>query len=118
MPKTESHGAVAPELQRFLERVVVTLNRAPNAQGAEAAAEGSSEAGGTAGSTDATATAMRPDRQRAGPYGLPDRISTREEVVKCLDRIIDFYDRTEPASPIPHPGAARCAGWCRWTSSS
>jgi type VI secretion system protein ImpA len=22
-------------------------------------------------------------------------------VLRCLDRIIDFYDRTEPASPIP-----------------
>ena len=37
-----------------------------------------------------------------GSYGLPDRISTREEVVKCLDLVIAFYDRTEPSSPIPH----------------
>ena len=22
--------------------------------------------------------------------------------MKCLDLIIDFYDRTEPSSPIPH----------------
>ena len=32
---------------------------------------------------------------------MPDRLSTREEVVACLDRIIEFYDRTEPASPVP-----------------
>jgi type VI secretion system protein ImpA len=100
-PKTDSHGAVAPELQRFLERVVVTLNRAPNAQGAEAAAEGSSEAGGT------EAAPMQLNGHAAGSaaggsYGLPDRISTREEVVKCLDLVIAFYDRTEPSSPIPH----------------
>jgi type VI secretion system protein ImpA len=23
-------------------------------------------------------------------------------VTRCLDLIVDFYDRTEPASPIPH----------------
>ncbi len=33
---------------------------------------------------------------------LPDRIGSREEVVKCLDLVVDFYDRTEPSSPIPH----------------
>lgn len=34
--------------------------------------------------------------------GFPDRLTSREEVVKCLDLVIAFYDRTEPSSPIPH----------------
>ena len=34
--------------------------------------------------------------------GFPDRLASREEVVKCLDLVIAFYDRTEPSSPIPH----------------
>ncbi len=34
--------------------------------------------------------------------GLPDKINSREEVVKCLDLVVAFYDRTEPSSPIPH----------------
>ena len=34
--------------------------------------------------------------------GLPDRINSRDEVVKCLDLVVAFYDRTEPSSPIPH----------------
>ena len=33
---------------------------------------------------------------------MPDRLSTRAEVMTCLDRIIEFYDRTEPASPVPY----------------
>ena len=33
---------------------------------------------------------------------MPDRLSTRAEVLTCLDRIIEFYDRTEPASPVPY----------------
>ena len=33
---------------------------------------------------------------------LPDRLSSRDDVVRCLDLVIAFYDRTEPSSPIPH----------------
>lgn len=29
-------------------------------------------------------------------------INSRRDVEKCLDQIIDFYERTEPSSPIPH----------------
>jgi type VI secretion system protein ImpA len=35
-------------------------------------------------------------------HGLPDRLGSRDDVVKCLDLVIAFYDRTEPSSPIPH----------------
>jgi type VI secretion system protein ImpA len=34
--------------------------------------------------------------------GLPSRLDSRREVEKCLDLIIEFYERTEPSSPIPH----------------
>ena len=37
-----------------------------------------------------------------GSTDLPDRISSRDDVVKCLDLVVAFYDRTEPSSPIPH----------------
>jgi type VI secretion system protein ImpA len=37
---------------------------------------------------------------QAGP--IPARLGSRDEVIVCLDRIIDFYDRTEPASPVPY----------------
>ncbi|MCE6950761.1 type VI secretion system ImpA family N-terminal domain-containing protein [Cereibacter sphaeroides] len=30
------------------------------------------------------------------------RIASRGDVERCLDLIIDFYERTEPSSPIPH----------------
>lgn len=38
----------------------------------------------------------------ANGAGIPGRISSRDEVERCLDLIIDFYERTEPSSPIPH----------------
>jgi type VI secretion system protein ImpA len=37
-----------------------------------------------------------------GAGGLPSRLDSRADVTKCLDLIIAFYERTEPASPIPH----------------
>ena len=29
-------------------------------------------------------------------------VAARCECIACLDRIIEFYDRTEPASPVPY----------------
>lgn len=43
-----------------------------------------------------------PTAPASGSGAVPDRLSTRAEVVACLDRIIEFYDRTEPASPVPY----------------
>lgn len=33
---------------------------------------------------------------------IPGQITSRREVERCLDLIIDFYERTEPSSPLPH----------------
>ena len=65
--------ALAPQLAR---RGVAT----EGAAGAEGAAEG------------------------AGPGGRPSisgEINSREDVVRVLDKICSFYERTEPSSPIP-----------------
>jgi type VI secretion system protein ImpA len=29
-------------------------------------------------------------------------LASRSDVERCLDLIIDFYERVEPSSPIPH----------------
>ncbi|MEL7150211.1 MAG: type VI secretion system ImpA family N-terminal domain-containing protein [Pseudomonadota bacterium] len=33
---------------------------------------------------------------------MPGKLASRRDVEKCLDLIIEFYERTEPSSPIPH----------------
>lgn len=33
---------------------------------------------------------------------VPSTLGSRGDVERCLDLIIDFYERTEPSSPIPH----------------
>ena len=40
-------------------------------------------------------------RRAAAAAPLPGRINSREDVMTSLTRIIEFYDRTEPASPVP-----------------
>lgn len=99
-------GMKFTELTTFLTRVVGSLERgiatATKPGPAPAAAAHSS-----AGSEPAAAGA--PEASRNGQYegnaayvGFPERLTNRDDVVKCLDLIIAFYDRTEPSSPIPH----------------
>ncbi len=53
-----------------------------------------------------TATPSSPEGAAAAPMAIgaaiPDKINSRRDVELCLEMIIDFYERTEPSSPIPH----------------
>ncbi|WP_245274762.1 type VI secretion system ImpA family N-terminal domain-containing protein [Mesorhizobium sp. LSJC280B00] len=101
-----SGGTTIPELKRFLQRLLTTLER-NSAAGAMA--------NGSAKPSPSPAEPVMPARNGHGAdtmasvasyadssTGLPDRISSRDDVVKCLDLVVAFYDRTEPSSPIPH----------------
>lgn len=93
-------GATAPELRRFLERTLATLDRGTTARATakiEDAATPVAEAPLSNGHDKSAATPTG-----ATAMALPDRLSSRDDVVKCLDLVIAFYDRTEPSSPIPH----------------
>ena len=48
------------------------------------------------------ATPLANGQMTGGGAGLPGRVASRQDVMRCLDMIIDFYERTEPSSPIPH----------------
>ena len=86
------------DLAAFLAGVAGTLDRAlSSAAAAPAPAEGASAAPAPG---PATAGAGAVPAVFAG--GFPDGLASREEVVRCLDLVIAFYDRTEPSSPIPH----------------
>lgn len=96
--------AAAPDLKRFLERLLSTLERSQGAQRKPASTPEAQE--GPLMPIDATPAASL---AHAGANGLaiaqialPDRLNSRDDVVKCLDLVVAFYDRTEPSSPIPH----------------
>lgn len=59
---------------------------APTAEGAAEAAEGAGAAAAPA---------------QPAPRGLSGDILTREDVVKALDKICEYYERHEPTSPVP-----------------
>lgn len=101
--RLDGGGAAVPELKRFLQRLLSTLERNSVIEAA------------TNGAAKPTATAADPEMPARNGHGadtmasyaepstaLPDRISSRDDVVKCLDLVVAFYDRTEPSSPIPH----------------
>jgi type VI secretion system protein ImpA len=99
-------GLKFTELSTFLTRVVGSLERgvATATKPGTATAASTNSAGLSEQSSFAT-----PDASRNGQYegnaayvGFPERLTNRDDVVKCLDLIIAFYDRTEPSSPIPH----------------
>ncbi|BCM17246.1 hypothetical protein MJ8_10090 [Mesorhizobium sp. J8] len=105
--RIEGHGATVPELKKFLQRLLTTLERN---SGAGATANGAAKPAPQAAAEPATparnghgaetmASVASPVEASAG---LPERINSRDEVVKCLDLVVAFYDRTEPSSPIPH----------------
>lgn len=84
-------------LGRFLDRIEQTLagaDAAPPPQEPDRMPS-ASPAATPAGQPAAAAPA-------AALNGVPAQITSRREVERCLDMIIDFYERTEPSSPIPH----------------
>jgi type VI secretion system protein ImpA len=56
---------------------------------------------GPSAALSSAASSSAASSSAASPAGLPLQISTRQEVERCLDMIIEFYERTEPASPLP-----------------
>lgn len=90
-------------LSTFLSRVEQSLqagkSEAPAASPAPAEAAAAAAAPPSGGSSMPTAPVPAPAMNGAA---IPGRITSRSEVEQCLDLIIDFYERTEPSSPIPH----------------
>lgn len=112
--RIDGNGPTIPELKRFLQRLLTTLERNSAAgtagNGAAKPAQQQAEAATPVRNghrPEGTGTETMGAETMASGYaepsvGLPDRITSRDDVVKCLDLVVAFYDRTEPSSPIPH----------------
>ncbi|GAA2871267.1 type VI secretion system protein TssA [Aminobacter niigataensis] len=101
--RLESTGPTVPDLKKFLDRMLATLERG-------SAARPTPNGAAKPELTQATPVAVQPNGHAPEPVAnhaeptmaLPDRLTSRDDVVKCLDLVVAFYDRTEPSSPIPH----------------
>ena len=87
-------GLQLREIAKLLDRTEVTLAAAASTGGAPAPEPAADEA-------------LAPSEAAAGvgdvpSLAAPGMVGSREDVVRCLDRIIAFYEVQEPSSPIPH----------------
>lgn len=86
------------ELDKALSRALIPLT----------AAKAEEKPGASAPEVTATAVPTAPAAAMNGAHpapasgGIPSTVNSRRDVERCLDMIIDFYERTEPSSPIPH----------------
>lgn len=85
-------GLIFPELEQF-------LTRARDVMEAHMTATDDAPADDTAPGAAAMAT---PDAAAPAPRAAGAGVNSREDVMASLTQIIDFYNRTEPSSPIPH----------------
>lgn len=84
-----------PELSEFLNHVLATL------EDAMAHSDSDDQTAPAALAMDTTPVQAR--APVAAPNGaVSGSIASRNDVVRHLDLIIEFYERTEPSSPIPH----------------
>ncbi|MBZ9696496.1 type VI secretion system protein TssA [Mesorhizobium sp. CO1-1-9] len=105
--RIDGNGAAVPELKKFLQRLLTTLewntSASAVANGAAKPAAQPSQPTSTPTRNGHGAETMASVANLAETsIGLPERLNSRDEVVKCLDLVVAFYDRTEPSSPIPH----------------
>lgn len=94
---------IVPDLRRFLERIHTTLLRGIAATGiAQEQTSLEPNPAPEAHILNGHGDEDPPARTASNGATLPDRIGSRDDVIKCLDLVVAFYDRTEPSSPIPH----------------
>lgn len=90
LEKTPGYGPSLDDLQQLLNKIVKTL--AKYVQSDDAVDESVDAAG------DGPVAGAQP-AARSG--GVPGVIETRADVTAALDRIMDYYARHEPSSPLP-----------------
>lgn len=91
MEKTPGYGPSLEPLQKMLGSLISVLGKAVGSDEADASAEEEVDAG------DGGGGAARP----AATGGASGQIASRADVTAALDRIIDYYARHEPSSPLP-----------------
>ena len=91
LEKTPGFGPSLDDLQKELGRIVKVLSKYASVDAAEEAA----------GADEAVAQPSAVQAQPVARSGVPGEIGSRADVTAALDRIMDYYNRHEPSSPLP-----------------
>lgn len=94
MDKTPGYGPSLEPLQQMLGRIVGVLAKEVG-EAEPAAASAATDGAETAAPTGGTASPV------VSAPSAPGQIATRTDVAAALDRIIDYYAKHEPSSPLP-----------------
>ncbi|WP_412553926.1 type VI secretion system protein TssA [Shimia sp. MIT1388] len=94
---TDGTGLTLSEMAEYLAQIKATLESAIAVINDNAPQP---EAGASAASAVRTNGAAPTDHNAVSTASAA--VNSREDVESALDRIVDFYERTEPSSPIPH----------------
>ncbi len=92
-------GVRFKELDKVLARMLSPLAAA---RGQQSSTDQVSTQGTAMTETVLPAPALNGAHPAPAQGGIPGSVNSRRDVERCLDMIIDFYERTEPSSPIPH----------------
>ncbi|MEM7060518.1 MAG: type VI secretion system protein TssA [Pseudomonadota bacterium] len=93
-----------PKLAKALTRMQATLGQAAGAADAEVQSESKdapTEQDVKAPPEDTASAPLTPASKLNGGT-MPEHLKSREDVARVLGLVVDFYERTEPSSPIPH----------------
>ncbi len=94
-------GVKFAELGQFLDRVAATLSAVEPAAATPAGDTQPAPEAVTNVTAEAQSGGIASAPSASGGGTIPDRLTSRKDVERCLDLIIDFYERTEPSSPLP-----------------
>lgn len=93
-------GPDLSEAVKMLQQIVRHLSE--HAVAAPVAAEaGAAGDGAGAAAQDAAVEAEGPATRKRGGGGMPGTVESPEEARGALDRVIDYFKRYEPSSPVP-----------------
>ncbi len=93
--KTPGNGPDLDDLKRMLGQLARYVS--DHVAGAEAGADEAEESGGGGG----VSTAAAAPRRSSGGGAMPGSIETAEDARNALDKVIDYFGRYEPSSPVP-----------------
>jgi len=88
MEKTPGFGPALDDLQTTLGKILKELSKHVDVEVVQDAVE-------------AEGVGAAPAAKPVAGGGVPGEISTRSDVTAALDRVIDYYARHEPSSPLP-----------------
>ena len=91
-----------PKLTKLLTQMQATLDQAIKSTEAGQKTAPDETVKETISTTNRTTSRSESPSSKVNGGVMPEHLKSREDVARVLGLVVDFYERTEPSSPIPH----------------